>query len=142
MKKGDNISVEYTGMLEDGTVFDTNVHNDHSHPLEFEVGSGQLIQGFDKGVIGMKLNEEKTIKIPANEAYGDPNPDMIKPFPRDKLPKDVKEGSMLVMQASNGQQIPVKIAKLTEKEAMIDLNHPLAGKTLTFKIKVIGIKEA
>jgi FKBP-type peptidyl-prolyl cis-trans isomerase 2 len=139
VKKGDRIKVEYTGTLEDGTVFDAT--EKHGAPLEFEVGSGQLIKGFDDAVMGMELGAEKEIKLKPAEAYGEPKDDMMKKVPRDQLPKDQdpKEGMMLVIGLPNGQQIPAKIAKVDDAEVTIDLNHPLAGKTLKFKIKISEI---
>jgi|TARA_B100001971_G_C18229986_1_gene563256 FKBP-type peptidyl-prolyl cis-trans isomerase 2 len=141
VKKGDKIKVDYEGTLEDGTVFDSSTHGDHSHPLEFEVGSGQLIKGFDEGVIGMEKGEEKTIKLKSSEAYGDPKKELVKKFPREQLPKDQepKEGMTLLIKSQDGNQLPAKITKVDDKEVEIDLNHPLAGKTLNFKIKVIEI---
>ncbi len=139
VKKGDKIKVEYTGTLDDGTVFDSS--EKHGQPLEFEVGSGQIIKGFDEAVVGMKEGEEKEIKLPPEQAYGDPNPQMVQKVPKDKLPKEIeaKEGMILMMALPNGQQLPARLVKVEETEVTIDLNHPLAGKTLNFKIKVIGI---
>ncbi len=141
VKKGDKIKVEYTGTLDDGTVFDSSQHDGHSHPIEFEVGSGQVIQGFDKAVTGMKLNEEKEFKILAKDAYGDSNMQLIQEISRDKLPKEPepKKGMWLGMQTPDGHTIKAKIIKVTKTAITIDLNHPLAGKDLTFKIKVVGI---
>ena len=141
IKKGDKIKVDYTGTLEDGTVFDTS---EGKQPLEFEAGSGQLIKGFDDAVIGMEKDEEKEIKIEKDQAYGDVNPELLKKIPRDKLPpeQEPKPGMMLAMSTPDGKQIPAKIAEVDDKEITIDLNHPLAGKTLIFKIKVVDISAA
>jgi|TARA_Y100000310_G_scaffold262381_1_gene272017 FKBP-type peptidyl-prolyl cis-trans isomerase 2 len=135
VKKGDKIKVNYTGTLDDGTVFDTS---DGKAPLEFEAGSGNVIKGFDEAVIGMEKGEEKNVKIEAKDAYGDYNPELKKKIPRDQLPQDQepKPGMMLLVKAPNGQQFPVKIAEVTDKEITMDLNPPLAGKNLNFKIKV------
>jgi len=140
VKKGDNVKVDYTGTFEDGTVFDSSTHGDHSHPLEFEAGSGRVIKGFDDAIMGMELNQEKEIKILPKEAYGDPDPSRIQKIPRDKLPKDVdiKPGMIIVMSTPQGQ-FPVKINEVSNKDVTLDLNHPLAGKTLIFKIKIVGI---
>ena len=139
VKKGNTVKVEYTGSLDDGTVFDASAN--HGQPLEFEVGSGQVIKGFDTGVLGMKVGEEKEIVIPPEEAYGPYNPQMIKKIPRNKLPQDqeLKTGMMLMMKLSNGQELPVKIAAVDNKEVSLDVNHPLAGKTLHFKVKIVEI---
>lgn len=144
IKKGDKIKVEYTGTFEDGTVFDSTTHGDHAHPIEFEVGAGQLIKGFDDAVIGMELNEEKDIKIKPEEAYGERKEELSKEIPRDKLPKDPepKVGMALMMNLPNGQQFPAVIKSVDEEKIVVDLNHPLAGKTLNFKIKVVEISNS
>ena len=137
VKKGDKIKVEYTGTLEDGTVFDSS--EKHGQPLEFEVGSGQLIKGFDEAIIGMKKGEEKKITLPPSEAYGERNEQLIQKIPRENLPpeQEPQKGMMLMVGLPTGQQIPATITEVTDKEVIIDINPPLAGKTLKFKIKVI-----
>ena len=142
IKKGDKIKVDYEGKLEDGTVFDSS--EKAGKPLEFEVGSGQLIKGFDDAVIGMEKGEEKEFKLKSSEAYGEPNPQAIQKIPRDQLPKEQepKEGMMLVLKAPTGQQIPAIITEVTDKEVTLDLNHPLAGKKLIFDVKIVNIKDA
>jgi FKBP-type peptidyl-prolyl cis-trans isomerase 2 len=139
IKKGDKIKVDYTGTLEDGTVFDSS--EKHGQPLEFEVGSGQIIKGFDEAVIGMKEGEEKEIKIEAANAYGDHKPELIKKVPKDQLPKEQepKVGMVLMLSTPDGKQFPAKIAEVGDADVSIDLNHPLAGKNLTFKVKVVSI---
>lgn len=141
IKQGDKIKVDYEGKFDDGTIFDSSQHGDHSHPLEFEVGSGQVIKGFDDAVIGMKKNQIKEFSIAPEDAYGDVNPELKKAIPRSTLPQDKKPepGMVLIMTAPNGQQLPVKIAEVNEKNVILDLNHPLAGKKLNFKIKVLEI---
>ena len=136
IKQGDKIKVDYTGTLEDGTVFDTS---EGKHPLEFTVGEGKIIKGFDSAVIGMEKDEEKEITIKPEEAYGDHNDQLIKKIPRDKLPKEQepKPGMMLALKTPDGKQFPAKITEVTDKEISIDLNHPLAGKVLKFKIKIV-----
>ena len=137
VEKGNKVKVEYTGTFEDGTVFDAS--EKHGKPLEFEVGAGQVIKGFDEAVVGMEKGEEKEITLQPAEAYGDVNPEMQKEIPRENLPKDQepKEGMMLALGLPNGQQMPAKIVKVDDKNVTIDLNHPLAGKVLKFKIKVV-----
>ena len=134
IKKGDKIKVEYTGTLDDGTVFDTS---EGKQPLEFEAGAAQVIRGFDEAVIGMEEGGEKTIKLAQEQAYGPKNPELK--IPRDKLPagQEPKPGMMIGLQTPQGQQVPAKITEVTENEISIDLNHPLAGKNLTFKIKIV-----
>lgn len=141
VKKGDKVKVEYSGTLDDGTVFDTSKHGDHNHPIEFEVGSGKVIPGFENAVIGMKKGDEKDIKLKPEEAYGQHNPQLIKKIPKEQLPKEPepKAGMVLAMKLPNGAQLPAKITEVTDKKVTIDINHPLAGKNLNFKIKVVDI---
>lgn len=141
--KGSNIKIEYEGKFESGEIFDSSKHGDHSHPLEFEVGSGQIITGLDESVIGMKVGEEKEIIILPKDAYGDIDERAIQEVPKNALPKDhePKEGMKLLLSLPNGQQMQAKITKVAKDKVTIDLNHPLAGKTLIFKIKLIEIHE-
>lgn len=137
IKEGDKVKIEYTGTLDDGTVFDSS--EKHGKPLEFEVGVGQVIKGFENAVIGMKKGEEKEFKLQPAEAYGDYNPQLIKKIPKEQLPKDkeLKSGMILVIGTPDGKKFPARITDVTDKEVSLDLNHPLAGKVLNFKIKVI-----
>ncbi|MDP3698778.1 MAG: peptidylprolyl isomerase [Nanoarchaeota archaeon] len=139
VKKGDKVKVDYTGTFDDGTVFDAS--SNHGQPLEFEAGSGQVIKGFDDAVMGMKKGEEKKIVIPPAEAYGEIKAELHKKVPRKQLPQDQepKVGMVLAVGLPNGQQFPARIVTVTAEEVTIDLNHPLAGKTLHFKIKVADI---
>lgn len=137
VKKGDTVSLHYTGTLADGSTFDSSQGRE---PLSFEVGSGQVIPGFDKAVAGMKKGESKKFTIPAEEAYGPISAELHKEIPRKSLPADIKPGMMLMMQGHQ-QHIPVKVIKVSETTATLDLNHPLAGKDLTFEVKVVGINE-
>lgn len=141
VKKGDKVKVEYEGRFEDGKVFDTSKHGEHSHPIEFEVGSGQVVKGFDDGVMGMEKDEEREIEIKPEEGYGQYNPGLVKKLPKDQFPidKELKEGMLLAISLPDGKQIPAKIIKVEDNEITIDLNHPLAGKVLKFKIKVVEI---
>jgi len=138
-KKGDKVTLEYTGTLDDGTVFDSS--EKHKNPLKFEVGSGQVIPGFDKAVTGMKKGEEKKFTLQPSEAYGDRNPKLTQIVPRSQLPKghEPKKGMMLAVGTPDGRQIPATITEVTADNVTLDMNHPLAGKALTFKIKVVGI---
>lgn len=138
IKKGDKIKVEYTGTLEDGTVFDTS---EGREPLEFEVGSGQVITGFDNAVIGMEKGEEKEIKLKPEQAYKDINPELITKIPRTQLPQnqEPKPGMVILLKTPDGKQLPVRITEVSDNDVTIDLNHPLAGKTINFKIKIVDI---
>jgi len=138
IKKGDKVKVEYTGTLDDGTVFDTS---EGREPFEFEVGSGQVIKGFDEAVIGMEKGEETSVVLEPPEAYGEIDPDLQKIVAREKLPKEKepKLGRILELRTNDGISIPGRIVEVTDKDVTIDLNHPLAGITLHFKIKIIEI---
>lgn len=135
VKEGDKIKVHYTGSLEDGTVFDSS---EGKEPIEFEAGKGMVIKGFDSAVIGMEKGDEKEVTIKPDEAYGTSNDQLFQKVPKDQFPKDqeIKPGMMMLLKAPDGRQIPAKVASIDGEEVTIDLNHPLAGKTLKFKIKV------
>ena len=137
IKKGDKVKVEYTGTLDDGTVFDSS--EKHGKPLEFEVGHEHIIKGFSDALIGMNKDEEKSFKLESKDAYGESREDLIKKIPKDQLPKeqDPKPGMVLVVTLPDGNKIPAVIKEADDKEVTLDLNHPLAGKTLNFKIKVL-----
>ncbi|MFH1290868.1 MAG: peptidylprolyl isomerase [Nanoarchaeota archaeon] len=141
VKKGDKVTLEYEGRFENGEVFDSTSHGDHAHPLTFEAGANQVVKGFDKAVLGMKKNQEKEFTLKPKDAYGQPNPQLAQKIPRDKLPKDQepKKGLILMLKSPQGQQIPARITEVKDKEITIDLNHPLAGKTLIFKVKITDI---
>ncbi len=141
VKKGNRVKVEYEGKLEDGTIFDAS--KNHGAPLEFEVGAGQMISGFDEAVLGMKISEEKAVVLPPDKAYGNVNPLLIKNVPRTELPQNqqIERGMVLGVALPNGQQIPARIVNTSVQDITIDFNHPLAGKILKFKIKVVAIKD-
>lgn len=135
---GDNVSVFYTGTLTNGTVFDTNVGNE---PLNFTVGSGEVIEGFDDAVLGMKLNEKKTVTIPANEAYGPVNPDLIMSIPKDKFANQSIEIGMTVGGTVSGQQVEGTVTAVNATNVTVDFNPQLAGQTLIFNITVVKISK-
>ncbi len=146
IKKGDKVKVDYTGTFEDGTIFDTSKHGDHNHPLEFTVGAGMVIKGFDIAVTGLEKGDEKEFTVQPEEGYGQRNEQMIGKVPRDKIPtppdgKELAPGMMMVVAQENGQQMPATITAVDDKEVTIDLNHPLAGKVLKFNIKVVDYTE-
>jgi peptidylprolyl isomerase len=138
VKTGDTVRIHYTGTLTDGTTFDSSEGRD---PLEFTVGSGQIIPGLDKAIPGMSVGDRKTVNVPADEAYGPHNPAATQAVPRaeipDNIPLDI--GSKLQVQMSGGQVVPVTVAHVTEEEVLLDANHPLAGKDLTFAIELVEI---
>lgn len=137
-KKGDKVKVHYTGKLVDGSVFDSSVERE---PLEFELGAGMMIAGFDKAVHGMKVGDKITTNIVADEAYGQKNDEMVIEVPKAQLPEDLKPevGQQLAMQQPNGQSIPVVVTKVEDQTVEIDANHPLAGKDLVFDIELVEI---
>ena len=141
VKKGDKIKVEYEGKLEDGTIFDSS--EKHDTPLEFTVGDGQLIKGFEEAVVGMSVGEEKEIKLLPEEAYGSHNPELVREMPKESFQADqeIQPGMVFLMNLPDGRQIPVRIIQISDEKVTIDLNSPLAGKTIVFKIKVLEIAE-
>jgi len=138
IKKGDIIKVEYEGTLEDGTIFDSTEKNG-GVPLKFEVGAGQLIKGFDHAVIGKEIGDKINVKIEPANAYGDRKPNFTLKVPLDKFPygDPPKLGKMLILMDSEGHQRMATVVELGEKDATLDLNHPLAGKALNFKIEIV-----
>jgi FKBP-type peptidyl-prolyl cis-trans isomerase 2 len=143
VKDGDKVKVEYEGKFDTGEVFDSTSHGDHSHPLEFVVGQNHVIKGFEDAVKGMEVNGEKEIVIKPDEAYGERREELVREFDRKGIPleQEPKVGMVLGFNAPNGQQFPATITNVTEDKITFDLNHPLAGKTLNFKVKVVGIEE-
>ena len=138
-KQGDKVKVHYHGRLNDGTTFDSS---EGRQPLEFEVGSGMVIKGFDDGVTGMTVGDKKTISIPAEDAYGQRQEEMVIEFPRSNFPPDIEPevGMTLNMHSENGQELPVVITELSEDKVVLDANHPLAGKELIFDIELVDVK--
>jgi len=140
VKDNDTVKVHYTGKLADGQVFDSSEGKD---PIEFTLGQGQLIPGFEKGLINMKLNEKKTINIPKDEAYGDSREDLIQEVQKSELPEEIKPevGMGLVSKSQDGREMNLVIAEVKEESIVVDGNHPLAGKDLIFDLEVVEIKE-
>ena len=141
VKKGDTIKVHYHGKLVDGTTFDSS---EGREPLEFEVGSGMVIPGFDEGVTDMAVGDKKTVSIPADEAYGPKQEDMIMEFPRERFPAEMvpEVGMQLNMNNGQGQSFPVVIVEVQESVVILDANHPLAGQELIFDLELVEIKGA
>lgn len=143
MKAEDNkkITLEYEGRLESGEIFDSSRHGDHSHPLIFTIGKKEVIPGFERNVIGMGINEEKEFIINPEDAYGEIDERLFQEVPISLLPKEPKpeKGMTLIMPTPQGN-IPLTIEDITEEKAVLNFNHPLAGKKLIFKIKVLNIE--
>jgi len=139
-KNGNTVKIHYTGKFDDGTVFDSSINGE---PLEFTLGKGQVIQGFEEAVICMGIDESKSIHVPANKAYGPHVKEMIAVVDRGQIPLAIepKIGAMLDVRQENGSTISVTIAAISESEVTLDANHPLAGKNLNFDIELVEIKE-
>jgi peptidylprolyl isomerase len=140
VKENDYVVVHYTGTFEGGEVFDTSVDRD---PLEFQVGSGSVIPGFEQAVVGMSVNDEKQIVIKPEDGYGERDDAMIYAFPiaevRQQFEPEV--GMTIGVATDSGQHMPAVITEITDTEVKLDLNHPLAGKTLFFNIKLVEIND-
>jgi FKBP-type peptidyl-prolyl cis-trans isomerase 2 len=138
VKDGDTVKVHYTGTLQGGEVFDSSRERE---PLEFTLGQGQLIPGFEKAVIGMSVGDTTSAEIPSAEAYGERNPEMEVQIKKEQLPEgmDPQVGMQLQLNQPNGQAIPVQVTKIEGEEVTIDANHPLAGKDLKFDIELVEI---
>ncbi len=137
-KAGDTVRIHYTGTLEDGTQFDSNVGGE---PLQFTLGSGEVITGFDAGVTGMAVGESKTVSIPSTEAYGQHDPSKVQTVARDRVPAeiDLQLGMQLGARTEDGRQITFTVIDIADADITIDGNHPLAGKDLVFEIELVEI---
>ena len=138
VENGSFVSVDYKGILEDGQVFDTS-HG--RQPIEIQMGAGRLIKGFENELMGMALNEKKVFTLAPEDAYGQRDEDQTHSFPRSEFPPGIKPRVGMTIGLSNpeGQQVPARIVHLDDEKLTLDLNHPLAGKSLTFEIQVVGI---
>ncbi len=138
VKNGDTVRIHYTGTLTDGSVFDSSEGRD---PLEFTVGSGQVIAGMDAGLPGMVVGDKKRLEIPCTDAYGPLNPEARQAIPREGIPDDIplELGTQLQMQSPEGHVLPVTVVEVTEATVTLDANHPLAGKDLNFDIELVSI---
>lgn len=137
--KTDNIvKVHYKGTLSNGEVFDTS---EGKEPLEFKLGAGQILPGFENGIVGMQAGESKKINIPAAEAYGERKEELVQEVPRTQLPEEIKPevGLRLMSKSPDGQDIPLVVADVKEETITVDANHPLAGQDLTFEVTLVSI---
>lgn len=135
---GATVEVHYTGKLEDGTIFDSSIERE---PLKFTLGQGMLIPGFETGIMDMEVNDKKIIFIPSDQAYGQRHEEMLHEVKKEQLPQEIKPevGMPLVSQTPEGQEMHFIIAEVKEDSIIVDGNHPLAGKDLTFEIEVLSI---
>ncbi len=140
-KNGDTVRINYTGTLQDGQAFDSS---DGRGPLEFVVGSGQIIPGLDSAIPGMAVGDTKTVQVPFDQAYGAVNENARQAVPRSEIPDNIplELGTQLQMQTPQGQVVQVTVADVSDEEVTLDANHPLAGKDLTFAIEIMGIDAA
>jgi len=139
VKENDTVKLHYTGKLDDGQVFDSSLERE---PLEITLGQGQLIPGFEKGLVDMKVSEKKTITIPKEEAYGEVQDELFQPIPKSNLPEEIKPevGMGLVSKNPDGTERQLRIAEVNDENIVVDANHPLAGKDLTFELELLEIK--
>jgi len=137
-KSGDTVKIHYTGTLDDGTAFDSSAGRE---PLEFAIGSGQVIAGFDNAVDGMTAGDSKTVTIPAGEAYGERHDQLVQEVPKTALPEDMKPevGMQLQSQSPDGQVMNLLVTAVEAESITVDGNHPLAGQALTFAIELVEI---
>src|SRR5215213_5861234 len=138
VKSGDKVKVHYNGKLQNGETFDSS---EGREPLEFTVGGGQVIKGFDEGVMGMQVGDKRTVEIEVGNAYGEKNEDMIIEFPKTQFPEDMNPevGMQLMMNNGQGQSFPVLVKEVKEDSVLLDANHPLAGEDLVFDIELVEI---
>jgi peptidylprolyl isomerase len=138
VKKGDTVKIHYTGRVIDGEVFDSSQGRE---PLEFEIGSGNIIPGVEQAVIGMKPGEKKEVKVAPERAYGDYDENLLIDMPKEKVPADItpEVGMGLQLVNDHGKAVPVLITEVKDKSIKLDANHPLAGKNLSFAIELLEI---
>ena len=138
VKDGDKVRVHYHGKLRSGETFDSSQGRE---PLEFTVGSGQVIKGFDNGVMGMNVGDKKTVEIPVGDAYGEKSEEMVIEFPKNQFPPDMnpEAGMQLMMNNGQGQSFPVTVTEVKEESVILDANHPLAGQDLIFDLELVEI---
>ncbi len=138
VKKGNYVTIHYVGKFADGTIFETT----NKKPLRFLVGEHTTIQGLEEGIVGMKVGEKKRIITPPEKAYGKHHKDLVQEIPLSKIPREITPsvGMVLKKEAKSGTMIYTKIIKINRESVIIDMNHPLAGKTLVFDVVVMGIQ--
>lgn len=137
-EQGDTVQVHYTGRLDDGSVFDSSRENE---PLEFELGSGRVIPGFESAVEGMSVGDSQEVELDPDEAYGERRDDLVMPVSRDQLPEelDPEVGDALEVQLGSGERTTATVVEADDSSVTLDLNHPLAGRTLNFEVELLDI---
>lgn len=137
-KPGDTLHLHYKGTLDDGTVFDSSEGRD---PLAFELGAGRIIPGLEAGVVGMAVGETRTVRVEPGEAYGEHRPEMVQSVDRANVPDHIptEPGTRLQVQTPSGEPLEVVVVEATEAAIVLDANHPLAGKALTFEVELVEI---
>jgi peptidylprolyl isomerase len=138
VETGQFVSVHYKGTLQNGEVFDSS---EGRHPLEVQIGEGQIISGFENALMGMSLNEKKVFTLDPEDAYGQKDESLTHSFPRADVPAEINPevGQTVALCSSEGQQVPALITEMDDEKVVVDLNHPLAGQALTFDVEVVGI---
>lgn len=138
IKQGSKVKFNYKGTLKSGEMFDTSEGRD---PLEFEAGKGMIIPGLEKEMMGLKKGDKKKISVEANNAYGMPNTELVKEFPKGPVPEGMKleAGAVIYLKSPEGQPFPAKIIEVKEETVILDLNHPLSGKDLVFEVEIAEV---
>ncbi|NLE52610.1 MAG: peptidylprolyl isomerase [Chloroflexi bacterium] len=138
-KQNDTVRVHYTGKLDDGSVFDSSLERE---PIEFTIGEGSVIPGFEQAVIGMNPGETKTVRLASDEAYGPYREEMVLTVNRNQFPPDIEPtvGQALQVQQTNGEPLVVTVSEVSDASVKLDANHPLAGKDLTFDIQLVEVR--
>jgi FKBP-type peptidyl-prolyl cis-trans isomerase SlyD len=140
VKDGSVVSLQYTLSGEDGKTIESNKGKE---PLKYTHGNNQIVPGLEKNLAGMKMGEEKRVKVKPEDGYGPVDPKGFQEFPKEKIPAEaLKVGTVLMAKGPQGQQVPVRVHEIKEKTVVLDLNHPMAGKTLVFDVKVLDIQPA
>lgn len=139
--EGKKVKVHYTGTLDDGTTFDSS--RDRGEPLEFTCMTGQMIKGFDAAVRDMAVGDKVTVHLEPSEAYGEHREELVQEFPVSRVPREMRGvtvGDKLMLRSSQGQPVPVRVARVTPKELYLDMNHEMAGKALNFEIELLEVE--
>ena len=139
VQKGDRVRIKYEGFLDDGRIFDST--ENHGFPMKLTVGTGIFLEGFENALLGMKVGQEKSIRLPPPEAYGIHIPSLIEVVPRESIPakKTLEIGTLLILNSGDGNEIPAKVIDIKDEKVTLDFNHPLAGITLNYRISLLEI---